>query len=86
MASFHAKLFAAAVLSAALWSISPSNAQTPQPNTGPTSATTSNREIQQQLSPSKRAMRKQRRADCEKQFTEQRRLGHYRFMRQCLKG
>lgn len=86
MARFHTKLLAAAVLSAALLSTVPSNAQTPQPNTGPTSATTVNPEIQRQLSPSKRAMRKQRRADCEKQFAQQQRLGHYRFMRQCLKG
>jgi hypothetical protein len=31
-------------------------------------------------------MKKQRRATCEKQFAQQRRLSHYRFMRQCLKG
>jgi outer membrane murein-binding lipoprotein Lpp len=86
MARFQLKLLAAAVLSTALLSSAPSNAQTPQPNTGPTSATTVNPEMQKQLSPSKRAMRKQNRAACEKQFAQQQRLGHYRFMRQCLKG
>jgi hypothetical protein len=80
------KQLAAAVLIMALVSTAPSGAQTPPPNTGPTSATTANPELQRQLTPSRRAMKKQHRATCEKQFAQQRRLSHYRFMRQCLKG
>jgi hypothetical protein len=80
------KQLAAAVLAMALCSAAPSGAQTPPPNTGPTSATTANPELQRQLAPSQRAMKKQRRTACEKQFAQQRRLSHYRFMRKCLKG
>jgi len=87
MANYPVKQLAAAVLAMALVSTAPSGAQTtPPPNTGPTSATTANPELQRQLTPSRRAMKKQRRATCEKQFAQQRRLSHYRFMRQCLKG
>jgi hypothetical protein len=86
MANYPVKQLAAAVLIMALVSTAPSGAQTPSPNTGPTSATTANPELQRQLTPSRRAMKKQRRATCEKQFAQQRRLSHYRFMRQCLKG
>jgi len=87
MANYPMKQLAAAVLTMALFSTAPSGAQTtPPPNTGPTSATTANPELQRQLTPSRRAMKKQRRATCEKQFAQQRRLSHYRFMRQCLKG
>jgi hypothetical protein len=84
MARGHLTLLAA-VFSAALWSIAPSNAQ-PPPNTGPASATTANPELQRQLAPSRRAVKKQRRAACEKQLAQQHRLNRYRFMRQCLKG
>jgi hypothetical protein len=81
------KQLATAVLAMALCGTAPSGAQTtPPPNTGPTSATTANPELQRQLAPSQRAMKKQRRAACEKQFAQQRRLSHYRFMRKCLKG
>ena len=86
MARYHAKQLVAAVLSAALYGTAPSSAQTPPPNSGPTSATTANPELQRQLSPSRRAMKKQRRAACEKQAAQPHRLSHYRFMRQCLKG
>jgi hypothetical protein len=82
----QAQRVAAVILTAALYSIAPSSAQTPPPNTGPTSATTANPELQRQLTPSRRAMKKQRRADCEKQFAQERRHNHYSFMRQCLKG
>ena len=59
---------------------------TPPPNTGKTSATTANPELQKQLAPSQRAQKKQRRASCEKQFSQQKKLSRFRFMRNCLKA
>ena len=57
----------------------------PPPNTSSTSATTANPELQRQLSPQRRASKKQRRADCERQAAHSK-LSRWQFMRQCLKG
>jgi hypothetical protein len=86
MCKKYAKKLTLAALMVVLYSIAPSSAQTPPPNTGPTSATTSNPELQRQLAPSRRATKKQRIAACEMKLTQQRTLSRYRFMRQCLRG
>lgn len=75
-------LFAVAVLSSNGLAQTP----TPQPNTGKTSATTANPELQRQLAPQSRAQKKQRRASCEKQFSQQKKVSRFRFMRSCLKA
>jgi hypothetical protein len=84
----HRITFAALVFSAFV-SVGPLHAQTatPQPNTTSSSAVTANPEIQKQLSPSRRAMKKQRRAQCEKQAADQKLhlTKRWRFMRSCLK-
>ena len=61
---------------------------TPQPNTTPSSAITANPEMQKQLSPSRRAMRKQQRTQCEKQAADRKLhlATRWRFMRSCLKA
>jgi len=84
MSNHHWNVLAAAIMTV-LVGTAPLSAQTPPPNSGPTSATTANPELQRQLTPSRRAMKKQQRANCEKQYAEQRRLSRYRFMRQCLR-
>ena len=66
----------------------PAQKPTPPPNTSRSSATTANPELQKQLAPERRAMKRQRRDDCERQATQQKlRLAkRWRFIRQCLKG
>jgi hypothetical protein len=55
------------------------------PNTTSTSATTANPELQRQLAPKRRAMKKQRRTECERKVSHSK-MSRARFMRQCLKG
>ncbi|MEW6452735.1 MAG: hypothetical protein AB1490_18935 [Pseudomonadota bacterium] len=60
-----------------------------QPRVTPSdSAMTANPELQRQLSPKRRAMRKQKRAACEQQAADQKLhlTKRWRFMRQCLKS
>jgi len=66
----------------------PAQKPVPPPNTGRTSATTANPELQKQLAPERRAMKRQRRTECEKEANQHNlRLGkHWSFMRRCLKG
>jgi len=61
---------------------------TPPPNTGPTSATTANPQLIKQLAPQRRAQKKQKRTNCERQANQQKlKLGkRIGFMRSCLKG
>jgi hypothetical protein len=66
----------------------PAQKPTPPPNTGRTSATTANPELQKQLAPERRAMKRQRRDECERE-AKQKKLGlgkRWRFMRRCLKS
>jgi len=66
----------------------PAQKPTPPPNTGRTSATTANPELQKQLAPERRAMKRQRRTECEKEAKQQNlHVGkRWSFMRRCLKG
>ena len=86
----RSRLILVAVALAALASADTATAQTatrrpPPPNTGPTSATTEYPALQRQLSPQRRAMKKQKRANCERQAARSKQ-SYRRFMRQCLKG
>jgi hypothetical protein len=56
----------------------------PPPNTGPTSATTANPELERQLSPQRLAKKKQKRR--EKQVKQQNSVTRLKFMRNCLNG
>jgi hypothetical protein len=63
---------------------------TPQqsaPNTSPGSATTANPELQRQLAPQRRAMKRQKRAACEQEAAQNKLhlVKRWRFVRQCLK-
>jgi hypothetical protein len=87
MARFKIALLVAA--SAGLIICGPAVAQqTPPPNSSPTSATTANPELQKQLAPNRRAMKKQRRDTCEREAKDKKLhfAKRYRFMRQCLKS
>jgi hypothetical protein len=88
--------FKTALLAAVLTSViaggatlaQPAQKPTPPPNTGRTSATTANPELQKQLAPERRAMKRQRRDECEKEAKQQKLTlaKRWRFMRRCLKG
>ena len=88
--------FKTALLAAVLTSViaggttlaQPAQKPTPPPNTGRTSATTANPELQKQLAPERRAMKRQRRDECEKEAKQQKLplTQRWRFMRRCLKG
>ena len=88
MPNFRVQL--SALTLAACISCGPVFAQTatPQPNTTPSSAITANPEMQKQLSPSRRAMKKQQRTQCEKQAADRKLhlATRWRFMRSCLKS
>jgi len=57
------------------------------PNTSPRSATTANPELQRQLAPQRRAMKRQKRAACEQEAAQKKLhlVKRWRFIRQCLK-
>jgi hypothetical protein len=90
MANFRTALLIAAT--ASLLACGPALAQaekkTPPPNSGPTSATTVNPELQKQLAPNRRSAKKARRDTCEREATDKQLhfAKRYRFMRQCMKG
>lgn len=75
----------AAFASADIATAQTANRRPPPPNTGPTSATTEYPALQRQLAPQRRAAKKQKRAECERQAARSKE-NRRRFMRRCLKS
>lgn len=80
--------FALASLTIGATASAQNTGQQPPRVTPSDSAMTANPELQRQLSPKRRAMRKQKRAACENEAAQRNLhlVKRWRFMRQCLKG
>ena len=87
--SNHRMLLAAvtvvSLVASGIASAQQSTTKPPPPNTSSSSATTANPELERQLSPPRMSMKRQKRANCERQAAKSR-LSKWKFMRKCMRG